>query len=398
MTHEQTRTNDESSNGSANSNPSRSRRGLLFRIVGAIAIVALVLAWQANLFTKKVKSGVADRAYPSATGSELFRVESTPLGRTRELLGSLRARNEIRLAPRVSGRVLQMNVEAGYRVTRGQIVVRLERDALQAAVGEADAAVAIAEADLRGAEKSLERVEEGFRDNVASEVRLIEATRERDAAGAALRRAKETFAKATSQLDDATLRSPIDGIVIDTMIDAGDLAMPGQPIAAMFDPDRIEAQISVPASLTGRFKEGSTFPIIIEALGFEADATVRVLVQRSDPRTRSSLVRMRMPAVEGAMPGMFVRLFIETGTRDALTIPRSAIGRVRQLTFVWRATDDDVLKRRLVRIGSELPDGRVEVLSGLERGDRILARWTDDPSVDSTGRSAMNRAESSDGT
>lgn len=291
-----------------------------------------------------------------------------------------------------------MNVEAGYRVTLGQIVVRLERDALQAAVGEADAAVAIAEADLRGAEKSLERVEEGFRDNVASEVRLIEATRERDAASAALRRAKETFAKATSQLDDATLRSPIDGIVIDTMIDAGDLAMPGQPIAAMFDPDRLEAQISVPASLTGRFKEGSTFPIIIEALGFEADATVRVLVQRSDPRTRSSLVRMRMPAVEGAMPGMFVRLFIETGTRDALTIPRSAIGRVRQLTFVWRATDDDVLKRRLVRIGSELPDGRVEVLSGLERGDRILARWTDDPSVDSTGRSAMNRAESSDGT
>jgi RND family efflux transporter MFP subunit len=398
MTHKRTRPDEENSNGSANSSVSRGRLGLVLRIVGAVAIVVLVIAWQANVFTNKIDPGAVDREHPDATGRELARVESTPLGRTRELLGSLRARNQIRLAPRVSGRVLQINAEAGDRVAQDQIVVQLERGALEAALGEADAAVAIAEADLRGAEEALERVDAGFQNNVATEVRLIEATRQRDAAVAALRRAKAARAKAASQLDDATLRSPIDGIVIDTMVDAGDLAMPGQAVVAMFDPDRLEAQVSVPASLTGRFKEDATFPVIVEALDAETVATVRTLVQRSDPRTRSSLARLRITEVDGALPGMFVRLFIETGSRDALIIPRSAIGRVRQLTFVWRATDDDVLRRRLVRIGSELPDGRVEVLSGLERGDRILARWTDDPSDDSTGQSAKNRAKGSDGT
>jgi RND family efflux transporter MFP subunit len=367
------------------------------RIVVACVVIGLVLAWQGNVFTDTVESGEAERPVRALGDKATALVESASAGRTRELLGSLRARSEVVLAPRVSGRVIEMRVEASDRIEEGQIVTRLESKGLRTAVGEAEAAVDSAEAELRGAQEAFARVKAGFEDNVASEVRLIEAQRRRDAAAGRLEQSREALAAAETRLGYATLRSPIDGVVIDTLADPGDLAMPGQPLMTLYAPERLEAQVSVPASLVSRFTRGATFPIVIEAIGFEGAATVRTLVQQAESGTRSSLARLRLTVPDDALPGMFVRLRIETGARDALVVPNAAIGRVRQLAFVWYVDDDDTLQRRVVRTGAQHADGRVEILSGLERGDRILAEWIDDPGARSNSRDAEDDAKGSGG-
>lgn len=381
----------------ANGGSSSQRLGLTLRIAGAIVVLAAVVAWQSNLFNDKVESGTVARQPPNATHHSVARVESIPIGRTRSLLGALRARGEVRVAPRISGRVIEMPVEAGDRIQEGQIVTLLERDALQTAVGEAEAALDSAEAEFRGAEETLERVKAGFENNVASEVRLIDAQRLRDAAAGRLERSRETLAAAETRLGYATLRSPIDGVIIDTLADPGDLAMPGRPLMTLYDPERLEAQVSVPASLASRFTRGAAFPIVIEAIGFECDATVRTIVQQAESGTRSLLARLRLTAPDDALPGMFLRLSIKTAARDALVVPHDAIGHVRQLAFVWHVDDDDALRRRLVRTGAKHADGRIEILSGLERGDRVLAEWTDDPGAASNASNVDSGAKDTDG-
>ncbi len=380
----------------ADDGSSRSRRRLILRVLAAIAVITLVLAWQADLFADRVRPGEVERRTHRLGDRATASVEAAAVGRRRELSGSLRARTTVRLAPRVSGRVVELLAEAGERVERGQVVAQLEREALRAAVGEADAVVAAREADLRGAEEALDRIEAGFEDAVASELRLVQASSRRDAAAAALERAREALANAESRLGWTTLRSPIDGVVIDTAVDPGDLAMPGSTLLTMFDPGTLEAQVSVPASLLGRFEEGERFPVAVEAAGFEGVAVVRTRVRRTDPGTRSTLVRLRIPAPESALPGMYVRLFVETGVRDALLLPESAIGRVRQLAFVWRVTPDGVLRRRLVRTGARRPGGRIEILAGLDAGDRVLAAWTSDPGATGAPEATASEATEAD--
>lgn len=349
---------------------------IILRVTAALVLIALVIAWQADVFTEKIRSGATDRQAANLDGRQTVLVESLSLPQTRNLLGALRSRNQVHIAPRLTGRVNDLLIEAGDSVRAGDVLVRLDEDELEAAVAQAGAAADAARARLRGAEKTFARIEAGFKDDVASEIRLIEARQVRDAAQASSDQAQEALRQARIQASYATIRSPITGIVIDTLLEEGDLALPGQPMVIMFDPDRIEAEISVPSSLASHFKVRAEFALYIEAIGVRTTGTVRTLVPRADTATRSVLARLELDAPQGSLPGMFVRLELHAEERPVLALPAYAIGSVRQLDFVWFVAEDDTLRRRFVRPGRFLGDDRVEILSGLTEGDRVLARWS----------------------
>jgi len=348
----------------------------MLRVTAAFMLIALVIAWQADVFTEKIQPGVTERRGVNLDGHEVTFVESLSLPQKRDLLGTLRSRNQVHIAPRLTGRIDDLLIEAGDSVQSGDVLVRLESDGLEAGIAQAEAAADAAQAGLRGAEETLARIEAGFKSNVASEIRLIEAKQLRDTAQARFDQAKEALRQARIQAGYATIRSPITGIVIDTLLEEGDLALPGQPLVIMFDPNRVEAEISVPSSQASHFKVGAEFTLTIEAIGIRTTGTVRTLVPRADTATRSVLARLELDAPQGSLPGMFVRLELHAEERPVLALPASAIGSVRQLDFVWFVAGDDTLRRRFVRPGRFLGEDRVEILSGLSAGDRVLARWS----------------------
>lgn len=355
----------------------RRRGGTILRVVAAATVIVLVILWQAEVFTEKTAPGETERRGDELDGRETVVVESLATARERDLLGALRARTEVRVAPRIIGRIVDLPAQAGDRVRREDVLARLDREALEAGVSRTSAAAEAALSRLRGAEEALARIEAGFADDVASEIRLIEARQRRDEARARAEEARESLRQARIELDYATIRSPIDGVVIDRLAEAGDLATPGQPIVVMFDPDRLEAEVSVPSSQASRFTVGARFAVEIEALGVATTGVVRTLVPLADARTRAVLARLDLEAPPGSLPGMFVRLRLKTDERDVLAVPASAIGRVRQLDFVWIVDEDNRLRRRFVRSGDSVGEGLVEVLSGLSAGDRVAARWSD---------------------
>ena len=99
------------------------------------------------------------------------------------------------------------------------------------------------------------------------------------------------------------------------------------------------------------------------------------MIPAADPLSRTFTVRADLPRTEGVYPGMFGRLRIPLGEREAVRVPAAAVKRVGQLETVVVRTDGEVegarWERRLVTTGATGDDGWVEALSGLVGGETV---------------------------
>jgi len=114
----------------------------------------------------------------------------------------------------------------------------------------------------------------------------------------------------------------------------------------------------------------------IPSAGTILSAQIEEIVPAADPGSRSFLVRAILPSDHSLLPGMYARLQVPAGTRSRLLVPLERIASVGQLDIAWVARDGRA-ERRFVRLGQPTDDGMIEVLAGIEPGERILPRPAD---------------------
>jgi HlyD family secretion protein len=131
---------------------------------------------------------------------------------------------------------------------------------------------------------------------------------------------------------------------------------------------RLEARAR--EGLVGRLKVGDELALTLDALGSTSRGRVSEILPSVDAASRTFEVRVDLEGVAGARPGMFARLRIPVGERETVLAPPGAIARVGQLRSVI-LEDRGEWKRRTVTVGGTSDDGLVEVLSGLQGGERI---------------------------
>ncbi|MDX1653661.1 MAG: HlyD family efflux transporter periplasmic adaptor subunit, partial [Candidatus Competibacteraceae bacterium] len=148
-------------------------------------------------------------------------------------------------------------------------------------------------------------------------------------------------------------------------------AVPGQPLLRLYDPDQLRLEASVRESLASRLQRGATLTARIDALDLELPATVDEIVPTADPGSRSFLVKAALPFRADLYPGMFGRLLIPLGTVARLYVPQEAVARFGQLEFVQVPTPQGTA-RRYIRTAGPGAEGRLEVLSGLSEGERVI--------------------------
>ena len=118
---------------------------------------------------------------------------------------------------------------------------------------------------------------------------------------------------------------------------------------------------------------GDRVPVLVDALGPEAlRGTVALVLPTGDPATHTFLVKIDLPAARGLKIGMFGRLQFRQGSTRTLLIPRSAVVTRGELTGVFTVGADKTARLRFVKLGRARGD-RVEVLSGLTAGEKLLA-------------------------
>ncbi len=349
------------------------RRELILRITGAIAglaLLAAVMLYLAGTFSPTIEPEPLAVA-PAAVEGQVTTVEAVNVPVSERAPGSVRAKREAVLSPRITASIVAVNVRAGDRVERGEALIELDRRDLESRLQQRRERVSGAKARVDEARRRFERIKTLFERGVVPRAELDQAEAELRATEAELARAREAVDEASTALSYATIRAPMDGQVIDRLAEPGDTARPGMALVRLYDPATLRLDSNVRESLATRLERGDSLQARIDALELEVEVTVDEIVPSAEAGSRTVLVRASLPLREDLFPGMFGRLIIPTGTERRVYIPERAVERVGQLEFVTVVTEQGP-QRRYVRTGGSSQEHGVEVLSGLEPGERLV--------------------------
>ncbi len=352
-------------------------KGLL-RWIGRAAVflgfaggVVLLMLWLAGKFAPKVPvERPAAQTQASKVEGRVTPVRFIRVPLTESAVGTIRAVHETSIGSKLLARVLEVTLKAGQKVRTGDVLVRLDDADIQAKLQQAKAAVTAAEAVHSQAAADAKRYADLVKKHAVSQQENEKAATALRSSEADLRRAQEAVNEVQATLDWATIRSPIDGTVIDKKVDVGDMVTPGQLLLTLYDPKRMQLVASVRESLTRQLQIGQSLAVRVEGLDKECSGTVSEIVPEAQSASRSFQVKVTGPCPTGVYSGMFGRILIPLQEEQVLVIPRQAIESVGQLQLV-EVVENGQPVRRAIRTGRTFGDD-VEVLSGLEEGEQVV--------------------------
>jgi RND family efflux transporter MFP subunit len=336
-----------------------------------IAGVTVLLLWLSGTFAPKVSSSRAGhRSAKETPRGEVVAVRTIQVPRVDAAVGTIRAVHETTIGSKLMARVTMVNLKAGQQVRNGDILVQLDDADLTARLEQSRAAVTSAEAAFQQATADEARSAGLLKQNAVSRQEYERTSTAKRSTEAELRRAREVVKEAQATVEWATVRSPIDGAVIDKKVDVGDLVRPGQMLVTLYDPRRMQLVASVRESLAQRLSIGQEIGVEIEGLNKHCVGEISEIVPEAQAASRAFQVKVTGPCPSGIYTGMFARLLIPLDDEEVLVVPLAAIHRVGQLELV-DVLQGELAQRRAVRTGRVF-DQNVEVLSGLTSGEQII--------------------------
>ncbi len=293
---------------------------------------------------------------------------------------TIEAARQSTLAAQMPGRILDLAVDAGDRVSTGQVLVRIDPAAATAAVAAADAGIAQAQTGLANARAEYARARSLVERKFLSQSALDGARTRFEAAEAQLGAARAQREQAAVVQGYATVVSPLAGVVAARHIEPGEMAQPGRSLLTVYDPAQMRAVADLaPQRLAALGSGALRAHVELPASGRTIEAVAITVLPAADARTHTVRVRVDLPAgAEDVLPGSFARVRFHGAPApgaDAgpVVIPAAAVLRRGELTAVYVADARGRFTLRQIRLGRAEQGGEaVEVLSGL-RGDETLA-------------------------
>lgn len=377
------------------SEPAGSGSGNTYKwFLAAILLVAVVAGAYALLRDDAVEVETATAvaaASGSGTGAAVLNAS-----------GYVVARRQATVSAKVTGKVAEVMIEEGMNVKEGQLIAKLddstERPVYALAQRQLESArVRLDEVQVRlaEAERSLRRTEQLRTDKLVSESQLdtaqseVAATRARlEALRSEVQVAEGTVRVRGQDLEDLLVRAPFDGVVVSKDAQPGEMVSPISAgggftrtgIATIVDMDSREIEVDVNESFINRVKAGQKTEALLDAYpDWHIPSHVINIVPTADRQKATVRVRIGFDGLDPRiLPDMGVKVsFLEdskepnVATRPSVRVPVAAILKEGDTNYVWRVRDGQI-ERVAVRTGGER-DGQVEVLSGLNAGETVVA-------------------------
>jgi RND family efflux transporter MFP subunit len=318
--------------------------------------------------------------------------------------GYVTARRRATVSSKVTGKVIEVNVEEGMAVTEGQILARLddetERAALSLSEAQAEAArrqVTENEVRLAEAKVTLRRRVQLMKDSLSTQAEIDQAQAEADSIEARIKAAQQQVAVAERQialqrtaLSNTIIRAPFTGVAISKDAQPGEMVSPVSAgggftrtgISTIVDMKSLEIEVEVNEAYINRVVPKQRVIAVLDAYpDWEIPAHVITAVPTADRQKATVLVRVGFDGLDPRiLPDMGVKVrFLRdeapgapAGERRAvLLVPKAAIRTTGADSAVFVIRNQQV-ERRAVRVGGTDGD-RVEVVSGLQSGERVVA-------------------------
>ncbi len=283
---------------------------------------------------------------------------------SRELkaLGTVRANEAIEVTSKTSNIVTAVRVRDGQRVQRGQVLIELDSAQARADLAVATAAVTESSSQYRRSRELL-----ATQAVSKSQFEQLEAT---------LKANEARLAAARARLEDTVIRAPFAGRVGLRRVSVGSLVNPGAVITTLDDTSVVKVDFAVPENDIAALREGLSISARSSAYpSREFQGRVQSVDARIDAASRAVTVRAVVPNGDGLLrSGMFVTVLLTRDQRKAVVIPEEALVPEQDRQYVFVVEDGKSLRRE-VQIGTRQP-GRVEIVSGLTPGERIVVEGT----------------------
>ena len=285
--------------------------------------------------------------------------------------GSVISDERVQLSSRISGFIRKLAVREGELVREGQVLVEIDPSDVEGAVRRANAARASAQADLADARVDVDKFTALTKTGAVPMDTLRKAEVRRQVAQARLAEAQAALETANAQRAYTSITSPVDGVVVGRLREAGDLATPGVPILEIEARNTLVFQTYVAESRVAQLDPAQPVRVSLDAAPQGYEGRLLRVVPSADPATRRYEVKVSLPVAAGLLPGMFGRAQFQVGEDRPLTVPQAALTERGGLSGVFRVAADGQVEFRWLRTRRQI-DGRVEVTAGLVDGDRLV--------------------------
>jgi len=291
--------------------------------------------------------------------------------------GGLQAGTTVMISTRMMGWIRQVHVIEGQAVAKGDPLISIDDSDLRARKAQAEAGIVEARAVLKNAEKMAERFEKLYAENSVSKQQLDDVLTGRDRADAGVKMANAGLAEVNVHLSYLDITAPVDGIVTRKVIDEGNMANPGLPLLYVESAGDMKVVAHLGEKDISSAAVGSMVDVDVTSL---SGATFRVpltkVVPTANPGSRTYDIEAALNSDDSRLKsGMFARVTVPVGVREAVLVPAAAIRHRGQLTGVWIVDAGGIAHLRWVRLGHPLsePDGELfEVLAGLDGSETVV--------------------------
>lgn len=275
-----------------------------------------------------------------------------------EAVGTALANEQVILSAPVTERIEALNYADGGFVAKGQVIARL-------AMGQEQAELAAAEATALQAGQQLQRIQalkdRGF---------ATGATLEQQVALSNAARANAQLARAS--IGDRVIRAPFGGWVSLRTVSPGAIVTAGTAIATVSDISRIKLDFTIPETRLAMIRDGMPIKAVSAAWPDRPfNGTIATIDPVIDPATRAVKVRAILPNPDKALkPGMLLTVSVMARQRQSLSVPELSVVGDGDERFVF-IVEDRTARRTKVSTGIR-QDGRVEILSGVKPGQKVV--------------------------
>ncbi len=273
-----------------------------------------------------------------------------------EVAGTVEAVDQALISARVSGQLVAVPVRVGSQVEKGQLLAKISAAEIAAQVLRAEAQYSQAKRNLER-ETKLQKANASTRETVSSLKEMVQI-------------AEAAYREAKVMLDYTLVKAPFSGTLTHKLVEVGDLAAPGKPLLRLENGTALQVVAQIPESLVQGLTLGDQLQLSIPAAGLEITAPINEIAPTVDPQSRTTQVKLKLPEHAALHSGQFARVSLADKASSTLLIPGSILRQSGQMTQVFVA-DQGVARLRLIRTGAHYGE-QVEVLSGLQPGDRLI--------------------------
>ena len=296
----------------------------------------------------------------------VLKVQDTVFSHYLEIQGNVQTRENILVQPEYQGTLVSLTVKAGQRVSKGQILGRIDDAGLSQQVASLQSQYALAKT-------TFERQKNLWDQKIGSEIQYLQAQTQ-------MISAQRGVAQIKAQLSKTIIRAPFTGTIDEVFVEKGQVVAPSpQGLMRIVNLSNMYVSTSVPETYIGKLKVGAEVDVLLTSLGKTYKGKIRQIGNFVNPNNRSFSIEVGVPNPENLLrPNQVAKLKISDYiNKNAVVIPTNVIqedGSKNKFVFVVTNSNGKtgIAKKVIVQPGQS-SENVTEILSGLSSDDIVVA-------------------------